>query len=58
MVPCTPALTLPNTPEHIPVTMDGVVVGSVRASAAADLVLAIRRFKVRGTIGLSTEPRL
>jgi len=46
MVPCTPALALPTSPQHIPVMLDGAVVGSVRAAAAPDLVLAVRRFKV------------
>jgi DNA-directed RNA polymerase I subunit RPA2 len=58
MVPCTPALTLPNTPEHIAVMLDGVVVGSIRASAASDLVLAIRRFKVRAAHRVSSSEAL
>ena len=47
MTPNTPALVLPSSPQHIPVMIDGAVVGSVRAEVAAELVLAVRRFKVR-----------
>ena len=47
MVPASPGLTLPTMPQHIPVMLDGGVVGSVRAAAAASLVLAVRRFKAR-----------
>ena len=47
MIPSAPALALPSPPQHIPVMLDGAVVGSVRAEAAPQLVLAVRRFKVR-----------
>jgi DNA-directed RNA polymerase I subunit RPA2 len=50
MVPCTPALTLPSTPQHMPVMLNGGVVGTVRVTAAATVVLALRRFKVRGGV--------
>ena len=47
MTPNAPALAMPSPPQHIPVMIDGAVVGSVRAEAAAGLVLAVRSFKVR-----------
>ena len=46
MTPNAPALAQPSSPQHIPVMIDGAVAGSVRAEAAAALVLAVRRFKV------------
>ena len=54
MVPASPALTLPSTPQHVPVMLDGAVVGSVRADGAAALVLAVRRYKVCFFFGLAS----
>ena len=51
MVPSTPSLILPSAPEHIPVMLDGAVVGSVRSEAAVHLVVAVRRLKVRALKG-------
>ena len=47
MVPASPGLFLPATPQHIPVMLDGVVMGSVRSALAANIATALRRSKVR-----------
>ena len=47
MVPASPGLFLPAAPQHIPVMLDGIVMGSVRSAAAGDIVTALRRGKVR-----------
>ena len=46
MIPSAPSLALPTSPQYIPVMLDGAVIGSVRAAAGPELVLAVRRFKV------------
>ena len=55
MTPNAPSLAVPSSPQHIPVMIDGAVAGSVRAEAAAELVLAVRRFKVRSPGSLFGE---
>jgi len=47
MVPASPGLVLPPPPHHLPVLLDGSLVGSVRSAAASKLVAALRQFKVR-----------
>ncbi len=47
MVPASPALALPCPPHHLPIMLDGLVIGSVRAATAPKLVTALRQGKVR-----------
>lgn len=47
MIPSSPALTVPPPPLYLPVLLDGRVVGSLSSSGAVQLVLALRRLKVK-----------